>query len=235
MNGSTILERSASRAAAPAVDATPERRPAEPETPRRRRLIWVALSLASILLAFALDEWVARWVHENFNENTRPIPTALKLPHRILRTMENWGENIFVLCVLVAMWRLDRENRHRVFVLVLSALIVAAGVEGLKRVAGRPRPLIGHRAREFLGPSKGFAGGDYQSFPSGHAAAGGAFSGSLWAFYPPLRPLVVTLAVGCGASRVWKERHYVSDVWVGGLIGFGLSASLPHLRLRRRA
>jgi membrane-associated phospholipid phosphatase len=181
-------------------------------------------------LCFSLDQVVYQFFHDNWNYYTRPIPDQLKLATRVMRSLEDWGENIFIGCVLFAMWRMDFRRRSRVVLLVASALLATGPVELIKRLAGRERPDQCGGQTIFHGPALWNEGGDYQSFPSGHTASGAAYSGSLSFFYPPLRPVAVGLAVGCGTSRIWKERHFLSDCWAGGFIGFVTAFYLPRVR-----
>lgn len=185
-----------------------------------RPWLWLGVFVVGLVLFLALDETIYRLVHENYNYHTRPVPTHLKLVTRILRSMEDWGENVYVLAVLVAMWRLDPSRRSRVLCVVLSAILVSVAAEGVKRSTGRERPEVSAGRLVFHGPSKWNEGGDYQSFPSGHTAAAASYSGSLATFYPPIRPVCVALMVGCASNRIWKERHFASDCWVSLFLGY---------------
>jgi membrane-associated phospholipid phosphatase len=201
-----------------------------------RGLLWSAskLVLLSGLLAVCFlyaDQSLYQFLHANFNENTRPIPDLLKLPHRVLRSMEDWGENVFIVAVLFAMWRLDVNRRGRVVCLIAGAALTAVAVEGLKRTTGRVRPEVAHGATVFDGPARILDGrGVAHSFPSGHTASAGAYGGALAAFYPPLRPAMIVLASGTGASRIWKERHFLSDCLVGGLLGWCIAGGIARSR-----
>jgi membrane-associated phospholipid phosphatase len=203
---------------------------ADPEKSRVRFFVGLAIFLAITAGLFFIDEPVYRFVHENYNINTRPVPWYLKIPTRVLRSMEDWGENVYILCVLIAIWKLDRTRRSRVACLIAAALMVTLCVEGIKRVTGRERPEVSKGQFVFHGPSVWGEGGDFQSFPSGHTASGASFSGSLAAFYPPMRPVAIALAVGCASNRVWKERHFLSDCFVAGVFGFWFAATLPRRR-----
>ncbi len=90
-----------------------------------------------------------------------------------------------------------------------------AAVEGIKQLAGRARPFTGEGSASF----QPFPGRDdrYRSLPSGHTAA--AFAAvtpfaerySRWLYLVP-----AAVAVG----RVAQDRHWVTDVVLGGGIGF---------------
>jgi membrane-associated phospholipid phosphatase len=197
-------------------------------------MIYAAVSLAVLAGCFLVDEPVYQWVHHHWNYYTRPVPDLLKLPTRLMRSMEDWGENVYIVCVLYAMWVFDRKRRSRVLMLIASALLVTLAVEGVKRVTSRERPEFNGGRTTFHGWVHWGSGGDYESFPSGHSASAASYSGSLSAFYPPLRPVAVALAVGCGGNRIWKERHFLSDCWAGGSLGFGVAFALARWSVTRR-
>jgi undecaprenyl-diphosphatase len=65
---------------------------------------------------------------------------------------------------------------------------------------------------------------DRFSFPSGHTLHAVAFSSIAVFYYPALFMLVVPFAVMVALSRVVLGLHYPSDVLMGALIGFSVSA-----------
>ncbi len=114
-------------------------------------------------------------------------------------------------------------------VLAASAMLQGALLSvTLKGLAGRQRPEYADGVDHWSGPAgffKRFEKGEmghYDSFPSGHAIT--AFSlatvvamqyrGTVWV------PIVsYTLAAGMGLSRLTEDKHWLSDVLVGGAIG----------------
>jgi membrane-associated phospholipid phosphatase len=192
------------------------------------RLTKAVLCCAFLVGCFCwLDAALYHYLHANFNENMRPVPDLLKLPHRLLRSLEDWGENVFIVAVLFAMWRLDVQRRGRVVCLIVGAMLTSLAVEGMKRSTGRIRPEKSQGATVVEGLSRSTDKlGDAHSFPSGHTASAGAYSGAIAAFYPPLRPAMIVLTCGTGASRIWKERHFLSDCLVGAILGWCIASSL---------
>lgn len=91
-------------------------------------------------------------------------------------------------------------------------------VETLKFATQRPRPLEKERNGEF------YDGGN--SFPSGH-------SSSIWALaavisdeygknHPFVKYGVYGLATAVSISRYTGQKHYLSDILIGGAIGYGI-------------
>jgi undecaprenyl-diphosphatase len=113
---------------------------------------------------------------------------------------------------------------------VRYALATLAGtnlcVEGLKRLVNRPRPDGEHKRSN-------------ASFPSSHAANAFALAWALRQRWPRLTPLFLAFAAAVAFSRVYLDRHYVSDVVVGALIGvlwaWGLARFGPPALVLRRA
>lgn len=139
-----------------------------------------------------------------------------------------------VLVAGAALWisgRLSHDNSRRLIGLRSVEAIVAGGVVtgALKSLAGRARPdQSPGDARDFrLG--RGFGSrGEYQSFPSGHATAAFAFASAVdaeWARLRPGRPawvpaVLYAAAALAGAARVYRDRHWASDVVMGSAVGF---------------
>lgn len=110
---------------------------------------------------------------------------------------------------------------------VRLAVVALAGtnvvVEVLKRTIGRTRP-DGERKRS------------NSSFPSSHAANAFALAWILGARWRRGAPLFLALALTVAFSRMYLNRHFLSDVLAGALIGMICSwAAASWLPLRRRA
>ena len=110
-----------------------------------------------------------------------------------------------------------------------EALLVGEGVASvLKGTIGRQRPYVTPRNPQSFGFLRGFGDGDaYRSFPSGHTvaafAAAAAVTGETSQWWPSSRfligPVLYTGAALTGASRMFDNRHWASDVVVGAAIG----------------
>lgn len=104
-------------------------------------------------------------------------------------------------------------------------------VHTLKIIVGRARPeLFTELGAYSLTP---FANTNlYESFPSGHSTAAGAFFGVFAMLLPKLRPLFLILALMIGVSRVIVGAHYPSDVAAGLLLGLWTSVMMAFLFAR---
>jgi membrane-associated phospholipid phosphatase len=139
-----------------------------------------------------------------------------------------------VAVLSVAMWGAGRLADRPV--LASSGLrgMEAVAVSGavvfvLKEVTGRARPEIAPHAKDDWNLFRGLetTGGDYQSMASGHAAVSFAFATAVTAEVARHAPRaartvgLTTFALAALTSwqRMHEDRHWLSDVTVGGGIG----------------
>ena len=112
--------------------------------------------------------------------------------------------------------RLTHNERAReTGVLATEAMINAFGVDyAMKYATGRERPLPSNFQNIF------FHGGT--SFPSDHSAVTWAFASVVAQEYPhPVAEFgAYGLALGVSLARAASEEHFLSDVFVGGLLGY---------------
>jgi membrane-associated phospholipid phosphatase len=108
-----------------------------------------------------------------------------------------------------------------------ALLLSAAATELMKGVVGRHRPYVLPPDQDEYSPLNGFTGAGDTSFPSGHTSAAFALASVIagegpvhWPhaarFVTPLSYGVATLV---GLSRTYKDRHWMSDVAMGALVG----------------
>ncbi|MGF6160251.1 membrane-associated phospholipid phosphatase [Ensifer sp. KUDG1] len=118
-----------------------------------------------------------------------------------------------------------RAARDLAAYFLLTIGTASALVHTLKVLIGRARPeLFAELGAYSLTP---FATSDlYESFPSGHSTAAGAFFGVFAMLLPRLRPLFLVLALTIGVSRVIVGAHYPSDVAAGLLLGLWTSVMM---------
>jgi len=113
---------------------------------------------------------------------------------------------------------------------VAESYFVAAVVTlTVKGIAGRARPYaITHDRSGDFKLGRGYPHREpYSSFPSGHATGSFAFASAITAeaskWWPRYRVLIGTIAYGSaaldGASRVYRDMHWPSDVAAGAVVG----------------
>jgi hypothetical protein len=133
-----------------------------------------------------------------------------------------------------ALWLNGKFSKDRTQELVglrsLEAIAVTGAVTvGLKAITGRARPdQSPFNAHDFqLG--RGFGDrNEFQSFPSGHVTVAFAFASAVDAELNRVAPkhprwivpTLYALATATAASRVYRDRHWASDVVLGSAIGF---------------
>lgn len=113
----------------------------------------------------------------------------------------------------------------------------------IKGMSGRQRPYVADGEDHWAGPAGFFKRYDpdydrlYDSFPSGHAAT--AFSvATIVALQYRHRPwvpvLAYTIAAGVGLTRVTMDRHWMSDVVVGAVVGHLVARLVVRSHTRRQ-
>lgn len=126
---------------------------------------------------------------------------------RPMRTLTDVGRPVVVFGGLLVAAAFDAAAGPATARLALAALIPTnLAVEGLKRAIGRTRP-------------DGDAKRSNSSFPSSHAANAFALAFVLARRYRRAAVVFVLLAGAVAFSRMYLNRHYVSDVVAGAAIG----------------
>ena len=100
-------------------------------------------------------------------------------------------------------------------------------MDGLKYLAGRSRPCD----LDDLGVTPAFYGPGYDgnSFPSGHAAFAFMLAAVAAAYFPRWRRPAYVLAVLIASGRLLLDKHFLSDVIVGALVGYLIARLLLRL------
>lgn len=198
------------------------------------RRIWIVLIvIAGGVAACALDMPVYRFVDEHIEAHGYDRS-------QVVQGFEDFAQTIPPLAIIWAVWQLDRRHGRQVVIRMFLAFVMAGAVSGIGKLGvGRYRPeyFKGQTWRQtWIDVGFGHRETKERSFFSGHSGAAFTMATILSAYYPPLRPVVYTLAGGCAASRVATEHHWLSDVYIGSLAGIALGwAFLPAgLRPTRR-
>ena len=116
---------------------------------------------------------------------------------------------------------LKNQKLKKASTLAFSSLLISGVlVQGLKQVFSRTRPYAAKNQWEFQGPGK-LRGKDNVSFPSGHTAAAFSIAASISTIYDSklVKILAYSAATLTGLSRIHDNKHWMSDVFMGAIIG----------------
>lgn len=199
---------------------------------------WIALTTFVLVLALIpLDPYLS--------QSAQALPESIVDFNRMITDFGTFAWMIYLSAgLLAATFILRRAANQRslqrrasaardlaaYFLLTIGS--ASALVHTLKIIVGRARPeLFTELGAYSLTP---FANsGLYESFPSGHSTAAGAFFGVFAMLLPKLRPLFLILALTIGVSRVIVGAHYPSDVAAGLLLGLWTSVMVAFLFARQ--
>jgi membrane-associated phospholipid phosphatase len=145
----------------------------------------------------------------------------------VVRTVADPG-SVIIGVSLYAYGRLAKDERAADLGLHGTEALVIGSLTGtlLKGVFGRERPYVKRDPHSYKF-GRGFGTERYRSFPSGHTIAAfaaasavtsetrGWWNGSEWY----IGPLMYGGAALVGASRIYNNRHWASDVMMGAMIG----------------
>ena len=182
------------------------------------RLAAVGTALLVLLAVLVIDPRLAAWApHWKY-----PALDA------VVGVLNPVGAGLTLLVVCVALGAIARRLRysrlHDTAWLAALAFSSAGIVEfSLKHLVSRARPDAAAASLAVLGPA--FVP-DVDSFPSGHATSVFAVAAIFASAYPRLRWPLYALAVAIALGRVYLQRHYLSDVLAGSLIGVVVAAWL---------
>jgi len=173
-----------------------------------------------VVCYFFVDRPVAWFVHDH-----RFYPDDfLHWPPRV----SDWLSYLVVVgIVAVAVWRLWQPGgRLQTLLLAIAANLVAtAAIKTLlKGLFGRNWPETWNKKPSLIANGDyGFHpfhfGRDYQSFPSGHAAATFAVISILWLSRPRWRWLYATIGGMVCVALVGLNYHFAGDVLAGAMLG----------------
>jgi membrane-associated phospholipid phosphatase len=173
---------------------------------------------------YLYDQQIADWSQRPGIQDPAGLRTAMD----VFRTTGAIVPEIATLGMYVG-GRLSNDRRltllsvHAAESIIVSELMTST----IKGIAGRARPYTGLGPRDFKLLRGMRQGGDYQSFPSGHTTNAFAFASLITAdvarWWPKEKWVVGPAAYGIatlvGASRVYHNAHWSSDVAGGALVG----------------
>lgn len=200
------------------------------------RITYQSILLFAILLAtgLVLDPYIVPYLQSKQED----IGGDLR---REMEFVQQFGAITSAILIAATVWLLDPASRKKLIGAAAGCLTSAAAVFVLKSLLGRPRPKL-QDAWGFVWPWKQYTWmrgetsvtryawefwqrgtHDIWSMPSAHTASAFALAGVLTLLYPSLRPLMIVLGCIVALCRVVLGAHYISDVMIGGAIGWTIA------------
>lgn len=189
-----------------------------------RDAIFAAGVVAGTLALAPLDRWAA----DEFQDPNRQGNKFLRETATGFRLLGNPGVLIVAGGMYLTGRIADKPNMADVGLHVAES-IAAAGVitNALKTIAGRMRPEEDPDSPHDFKLGRGWGDDGAKSFPSGHSsaafAAAASISTEVGRLYPEahvwVRPVLYGSAGLVGLSRMYNNKHWLSDVVAGAAIG----------------
>jgi membrane-associated phospholipid phosphatase len=129
--------------------------------------------------------------------------------------------------------RRNDGSRRRALLPLIAATVGGVAAEVLKLLLRRERPEMSAGAYVFRSWRDHPISTAGLALPSSHALVAFASAAMLARLYPRARWLWYALAAGCALTRVMARAHFLSDVAVSAIIGWGVAAMLWRWHLRR--
>jgi membrane-associated phospholipid phosphatase len=186
-----------------------------------------ALVLGTTGAFFTLDDEIRDFVQDERNETTDDIAEVF----------EPFGNGGYTFTGLVAFYIYghfaENEKAMRAALLsVESFAVTGIFTFALKFSSGRTRPGSAQNSREWSGFDF-----DNVSFPSGHTSSAFAIATVLASEYenqPLVPPILYSLATLTGLSRINDNKHWASDVFLGGALGYFVSKTILKLHSNKK-
>ena len=189
--------------------------------------------VVATLLAKPFDERIAARLQDSSTQDSRRLQRVATF----VRTVASPGAYYIGVSMYAAGRLTDHDRVADVGLHGTEALLVGEAVGGVvKAVVGRQRPSVRPRNASSYQLGRGLQSDSFRSFPSGHTtsafAAAAAVSSETSRFWPGSRwvigPILYTGAALTGVSRMYNNRHWLSDVLTGA--GIGTFAGLKVVR-----
>lgn len=183
-------------------------------------LIRFGVAGASIATLSSADEMTYSLIHTD-EGNSRFLDAANRLGAKKLAFPASAG--LFGISMLTD----DQKFQDAAFTSLQSLIMTNLAIGGGKFLFARTRP--GTRAGAY---NFDFVRLNQTSFPSGHTATAFAMVTPWVVYYPNVATYsLMVVPAATGIARVYKGKHWLSDVTAGALIGFSISYYLSREHL----
>ncbi|BCD67628.1 phosphatase PAP2 family protein [Nitratiruptor sp. YY09-18] len=182
------------------------------------RLSLIALVVA-ILSIFFFDYTIADFFHTYH--------------HKIFKAITAFGDSAPYLIISLLLFILYKKSKPLLakgaLFIFLSVAISGIITDIIKIIIGRPRPKL-YLAHNLTTPEFFKFKASFWSMPSGHTTTAFAVATAFALLFPKYRYFFFFMAFLVGLSRIALDKHYLSDVIVGAIIGV-LSTIVLYRRL----
>lgn len=193
----------------------------------RKKNTWKWLSVAAITgVLIATDESTYRDI-KRFQANNKWVDKVS--PHITKLGLGEWNLGIAGAFWVGGMIFKDKRAKETARLTVMTFIHTSVAVQIGKHLFGRQRPSWENGKDRWAGPDgffkryKEYQLAHYDAFPSGHTISifGTAtvvaemYKDTVWV---PI--LSYTLATACGLSRITEDTHWLSDVFLGAVMGY---------------
>lgn len=190
---------------APQFDAAPELGPTRP-IPQRPSRAWPI-----VLVLGAVAAGAAMLIDQRFSDYvTQP---GVREP---LHAWINFCLASFAYILLLLVLSLFPNGKRLALGFIAALLLSTLITHALKWTIGRARPQT-DLGPALLNPRTG--DGDFESFPSGHSSGAITLALLLGFYFPRWRGLFVFFGLVVGFERIVGDKHYLSDVLGGFVVG----------------
>lgn len=190
---------------------------------------WVAFTgiLAGGTVIYLFDDQIREWIQRN--------PTLAK-DNAAEYFFEPWGSGLYPVVLLGGFYVYGLAAKKS-----LPRQVAMAGVQAfimtgittqiIKELTHRHRPNQDSipNPRLWEGP---FTGWEYTSFPSGHTSTAFAIATLISSVYRDkvwVGVLSYGIATGVAWSRMYDNKHWASDVFIGAALGFAIGKTVYHV------
>ena len=170
-----------------------------------KRYIFYVISAVVLLISFIFDNQIVKFIESMRVETIDIAFIVLSSPYAV-----------YITLLLVAI--LLYKTKHQILTLLSSTILTYIVVVLLKGFIGRPRPEVST-----------LVGATASSLPSLHAAIIFMPYALVSKELPSLRIVYPILAFLVAFSRLYNGVHFLSDLIVGGLVGYGVGLLLVDL------
>ena len=175
----------------------------------------------SVLLLFLSKIEVTYWVNAHYSS----------LLDKIILVVDNMGTLPFAIIALAFLWIF--KGRKIAFYGLICFISVSLFTIFLKFIVfpGTPRPTVLLEDMLPLRLIEGVIQRKTESFPSGHTSSAFAIATFFALVFPRKRwhVLFAVLAASVGYARIYLSQHFITDVYIGMLIGITLTTLIYYL------